>query len=279
MISCIICSRQPDIAPELRANIDTTCGAEHEIVVIDNSQNTHSIFTAYNEGVRRAQGDILCFMHDDILFHTQDWGQRMAHHFTDETIGLIGFAGAHFMPAYPTYWWSSPFKSQYNLDHEDGVTEQFFFEFFRDELLADVVACDGQCLFIPKSLFGDGKLQYDEKTYGNGFHFYDMDICMQVQTAGKRVCVCRDVLVEHNWNGHVAGGNAVFYAARDKFFNKWKHAFPMHRGLPDMPEYVFTRINYLYRDAYSAECARNSKAYRLGNAILKPFKKIRGLFS
>ena len=66
MISLIICSRTADISDELKQNIATTIGCEYELCVIDNSRNEYSIFTAYNEGVRRAKGDILCFMHDDI---------------------------------------------------------------------------------------------------------------------------------------------------------------------------------------------------------------------
>ena len=60
MISCIICSRRPDISAELKENIASTIGCEYELVVIDNSKNEYSIFSAYNEGVRRAKGDILC---------------------------------------------------------------------------------------------------------------------------------------------------------------------------------------------------------------------------
>jgi hypothetical protein len=143
--------------------------------------------------------------------------------------------------------------------------------------MVDVVACDGQCVFIPSYLFKDKLLRFDEEAFGHSFHFYDMDICMQVLSRKKRIVVCRDVLIEHNWCGHVAGGNTEFLKARDVFFNKWKDFFPIHRGLSEIPEYVFTRINYLYRDAYDAEKARKSKAYRLGNALLKPFKILKKL--
>jgi Glycosyl transferase family 2. len=276
MISCIICSRTPDISDELKQNIASTVGFEYELVVIDNSQNDYSIFSAYNEGVKRSKGDILCFMHDDILFKTQNWGPIMLRHFKDETIGLIGFAGTHFLPSVPAYWWSSPFKSQYNIDYGDEIEERFFLDFFKGNSLVNVVACDGLCFFIPKLLFNE-LIRFDDKTF-HGFHFYDMDICMQILSQNYRVCVCCDVLVEHKWIWHIAGGQIAFNKARDTFFEKWKSRFPIHRGLPHMPDYVFARINYLYHDAYGAEKARKSKAYRLGNAILKPFKMIRGLF-
>lgn len=74
MISLIICSRTPTISEELSTNIAETIGCEYELVVIDNSKNEFSIFSAYNEGVKRSNGDVLCFMHDDILFRTLNWG-------------------------------------------------------------------------------------------------------------------------------------------------------------------------------------------------------------
>ena len=74
MISLIICSTHSDISAELKQNIDTTIGYDHEYVVIDNSDNRHSIFSAYNEGIRRSKGDILVFMHQDIGYQTINWG-------------------------------------------------------------------------------------------------------------------------------------------------------------------------------------------------------------
>ena len=56
MISCVICSRQPDISAELKENIASTIGCEYELIVIDNSKNEHSIYSAYNQGVVKSMG-------------------------------------------------------------------------------------------------------------------------------------------------------------------------------------------------------------------------------
>ena len=71
MISIIICSRTASISDELNQNIDQTIGIPYELVVIDNSENLYSIFSAYNEGVKRSKYEMLCFMHDDIIFKTK----------------------------------------------------------------------------------------------------------------------------------------------------------------------------------------------------------------
>lgn len=86
-ISVIICTRQHDISPTQRANIASTIGCTHEIIVIDNSQNKYSIFEAYNEGVRRSCHDICCFMHDDVLLRTEGWGKTIASHLTMRASG------------------------------------------------------------------------------------------------------------------------------------------------------------------------------------------------
>jgi len=75
MFSLIICSRNNDICDELKKNISLTIGSyKYEIIVVNNSKNEYSIFQAYNVGVRKAKFQYLCFMHEDILYLTNNWG-------------------------------------------------------------------------------------------------------------------------------------------------------------------------------------------------------------
>ena len=271
MISIIICSRKPDIPKELRQNIAETIGCEHELVIIDNSNNRYSIFSAYNEGVKRSYGDILCFCHDDILFRSYNWGEAVAGLFDNEKIGQVGIAGSHFLPDAPFYWWSSPFISQFNLENDKGVIKHNDTRNYFKGHIADVVAVDGVCFFIPKALFSS--IRFDNKTY-NGFHAYDMDISMQVQSLGKRVCVTDLLTVEHFWSED-SFKNQKYIAKLDDnlnlFYQKWKNMLPIVRGI-DEPDIVIDRLNNLCIQAYDATKVRKSKAYRLGHLLLKPFK-------
>lgn len=75
MISIIICSKYSKINCELEQNIENTIGnMPFEIITINNSQNSYSIYQAYNKGIKEAKYPYLCFMHEDILFHTVNWG-------------------------------------------------------------------------------------------------------------------------------------------------------------------------------------------------------------
>lgn len=276
MISIVICSRTSNLPVELRQNIAETTGCDYELVVIDNTESRYTIFAAYNEGIRRSKGDVLCFMHEDVLFRTTDWGNIINNHFKeDQTIGLVGFAGTHFLPDTPMYWYSSPFVSQRNLNNDQGVVEEHFHEeWFGERNFIEVVAVDGFCFFARKNLFRS--IAFDEETY-KGFHLYDMDICMQVINAGFKVCLCRDVLIEHCWSESKqfskVGGD-LFVQNLEFFARKWRNSLPLHKGL-DLPSELFNRVNSLCGQLYEARKVKQSKTYRLGKAMLSPFKWIK----
>jgi hypothetical protein len=54
MLSLIICSRYSVISNDLKKNIKLTIGVKFELIVINNSNNEFSIFSAYNEGVKKS---------------------------------------------------------------------------------------------------------------------------------------------------------------------------------------------------------------------------------
>lgn len=279
MLSLIICSRTVDISDELKQNIATSIGCEYELCVIDNSRNEYSIFTAYNEGVRRAKGNILCFMHDDILFCTEKWGNIITAQFEDQSIGIIGFAGTHFMPSCPLYWTEIPFISEYSLQNDRNTIVECKCEDYFNGDLADVVTVDGFCMFIRQSLFA--KVRFDSSSY-SGFHAYDMDICMQVLHAGYRVCVSRSILIEHAWSETEARCRDGYVQALENnmrlFYQKWQTQLPLWCGI-DISPTIAVRLNNLCIQAYDARKARQSMSYRLGRFLITPFRKLKVLLN
>lgn len=278
MFSIIICSRRGDIPSELRRNLDDTVGCEYELVIIDNSADKYSIFQAYNEGASRAKGEIICFMHEDVLFRSSGWGKTIEQHFSEDgQVGMIGFAGAHFLPEAPLYWYGSPFISQRNLNNDNGIVEEHFHEdWFGGKNLIEVVAVDGFCFFVRRDLFQ--RISFDEKTY-KGFHLYDMDICMQVIDAGYKVCVCRDVLAEHCWSEKAQfskKGSDLFANNLILFVNKWKEKLPIWKGL-DLPQEMFLRISEVYRQSFLIK--RSHRFCELKSMASKVWKRIRRMCS
>lgn len=266
MISIVICSRTPEISNDLRENIRKTIGTEYELLIVDNSSGNLSIFSAYNEGVRRAKGAIICFMHDDIKYKSLDWGKTVDNLFSaDDRLGLLGIQACCFLPDTPSYWCDSPF-----LVYKEGK-----YNSFETNPILEAVAVDGLWFCIRAELFD--RIRFDDVTF-SGFHFYDMDICMQVLSLDYKVCVA-DIELDHFRAG--PGVNEMFYTNEVLFFNKWKGYLPIHRGITE-PPIVLDMIANLMRHANHCDLLidklmkekdqiLHSKAYRLGKALLKPF--------
>lgn len=276
MISIIICSRKADISQELKDNIAATIGREYELCVIDNSRNEYNIFTAYNEGVRRAKGDVLCFMHEDILFHNADWGSALQTHLcAHPEAGLIGVAGGHYLPKRPCYW-NEPRKesvSYFQGGMQNGVysTHRVLHERYRQERTF-VAAIDGVFMAMPAKLFREMGCKWDDQTF-NGFHFYDADMCMQIHRLGLKIEIFWDILLEHKSVGNFS---KQFVEARQRWFEKWENDLPVIRGI-DMTQEdieICQNIMDVTDDCYRYNLLLESKAYKLGKMVLNPLAKV-----
>lgn len=285
MISLIICSRQPDIPQSLKDNIAETIGVEYELVIIDNSENQYSIFQAYNEGVRRARYPYLCFMHDDILYHTQDWGEKVIEHFQDEKVGLIGVVGGHYLPDCPASWWSTECRSGKVIQgYFDNLGKYCVKEFnwnrynVFDNKSIIVSVVDGFWFCIRKGLFD--KVRFDENF--KGFHCYDLDISMQIQELGYDVRVIFDNLIEHFSFGNL---DIDLFKQNKLFYQKWKNDLPVIKGIDLTNNEILDRKyfvekqneiqEYIFYQSDEIRKIQFSKEYRLGKFILKPFSLLK----
>ncbi|MCM1078855.1 MAG: glycosyltransferase family protein [Bacteroidales bacterium] len=225
MISIIICSRYSSLSDNLQANIFATIGdCKYEIIHIDNSENSYNIFEAYNLGVRKSHGDILCFMHEDIIFHSADWGRKVAWYLSDDDCGAIGVAGGYAI-LQQSDWrlygkWIVNLIQGYHTIEQDS---KYYVSYPKIKVKqpVEVATLDGVWLCARKEMFD--KISFDESTY-DGFHMYDTDICMQIHNIGKKVLVCDDILLEHISEGSYSPS---FEKSLDAFHNKWKDFFPI----------------------------------------------------
>jgi hypothetical protein len=222
MISIIICSRELGITPHLSANIATTIGFEYELIVIDNSENKYSIFQAYNKGIEQSKSEILCFIHDDILFHSKNWGKKLIEIFkSDAKIGLVGVAGSKVKTKAPSGWWNSPHElKQINIiQHlETGEVERWEYGLDNDVLLEEVVAIDGVFMAIKR----DENILFD--TTLKGFHNYDLNISLLYKVKGYKVMVTKEIVIEHFSNGNI---NKSWYLSTQRFHDKNKQYLPL----------------------------------------------------
>jgi GT2 family glycosyltransferase len=133
---------------------------------------------------------------------------------------LVGVAGTQYLMRHKPAWVAAgrPFIRG-RVAHEMADGRQILTLFSAEEGTSEVVAVDGLFFAIRRSLFDH--IAFDEQSF-SGFHFYDMDICMQVRRSHKLV-VTSDILVKH-----LSGGNfgEAWREAAENFMNKYAAQLP-----------------------------------------------------
>ncbi len=223
MLSVIICSKNKTLAPDLVKNITNTIGGEYELVHIDNSDAKYSIYTAYNEGVKMSKYSNLCFLHEDVHFHSKNWGQKVIQHLQTPNVGICGVAGRDFVSKVPAAW--SKKLSGVNIIQSDKLgirrTRRKLIPGNYKNPVREVITLDGVILCCRKEIFE--KISFDESI--GGFHGYDFDICIQSTVHGYQNYVMYDIVMEHFSRGNPDAG---YYRALIKVFRKWKNKLPLY---------------------------------------------------
>jgi len=220
MISIIICSKSPELLKKVSNSIENTIGIEYEIVVISNPDGQFGICEAYNRGAEIAKYSSLCFCHEDVIFHTSNWGQLVVNHLQDEATGIIGVVGCMIKPNAPSAPWIGgfPVNSVYMLQ---GVLngEPYLKHVNPDnDLKSEVVVIDGLWMCCRKEVWE--KNRFDQTTL-KGFHGYDVDFSLQI-SQNYRNFVIFDILLEHLSNG---GNTKTWLDATYKVHEKWNATF------------------------------------------------------
>ncbi len=224
MISVIICSRSQKIPEELSNNIESTINCEFEWVIIDNSKRNLTIFEAYNIGIERSKGAILCFMHDDILIHTMDWGNTLLKLFqTSDRIGLIGVAGSVIKTKAPSAW--TDCKEEQKIisivQHFPNKDKEHWNNGFENQSLVEVVAIDGVFMAMRR----DSRFRMNEDL--KGFHNYDLNVSLEYKKYGYEIMVTNQVLIEHFSIGNM---NRDWVVSTASIHQLYKHMLPLCVG-------------------------------------------------
>ncbi|GAA4815332.1 glycosyltransferase [Litoribaculum gwangyangense] len=194
MISIIICSRTIKVDLSLIENISSTIGCPYELIVVNNSKNKYSIFQAYNLGLKKSKGNYWCFMHDDILLHTKNWGLKIQEIFENNPkIGLIGVAGAKVKTKMPSAWWDCGIheKAMHLKQHLENGEVEYWNIGWKESNIEDVVAVDGFFMVARPN----ENIYFDEDLIG--FHNYDLNISLAYKMQNLKVVVTNSILIEH----------------------------------------------------------------------------------
>ncbi|PWI31504.1 hypothetical protein DI383_02215 [Flavobacteriaceae bacterium LYZ1037] len=225
MISIIVSSYQPTYYKALVDNISLTIGnVVYEVIRIDNP-GLMGISEAYNKGAIKAQYPYLCFVHEDVLFHTNNWGINLINHLKGLEIGAIGVAGSAYKSFVPSTWsLFKPYIASNLIQHVKNQDKTSYLNKIQgkeDENMYEVVTLDGVFIATHKTIWEKGP--FDEKLL-KGFHGYDMDFSLQVAQDHK-LYVVFDILLEHFSEGNP---NNDWMQAAMTVSDKWKKYLPTH---------------------------------------------------
>lgn len=222
--SIIVCSIRPELAEALEKSVASTIGSPFEMLVCDNRGSNRGIGAVYNGAAARARGEYLCFVHEDVLFHSSDWGPQIAQKLAEESTGVIGFAGANTKLQSLSGWSanSSDVRQNYTQRLRSGRRRRFYNN--PEEVdFSPAVCLDGFCLFVRREVWAANP--FDEKTF-SGFHGYDLDFTTTI-ACHHRNYVSNRIEVEHISEG---GFSKVWFEALKRYHEKHEKHLPLFAG-------------------------------------------------
>jgi hypothetical protein len=221
MLSIVICSKNKELCDQLVANINQTIGIPFELEI---SIGSDSITQAYESGMRKSTHNFCLFLHEDVLFQSQNWGKSLLNHFNkDSSLGLIGVAGSKNHTLVPSAWWDCSEKDKVIriVQHKPDTQKEDQNQGFEAIKVVEVAVIDGVFMALRKEVGA----HFDQTL--SGFHGYDLDLSLAVQEKGYKVAVIQDVVLEHFSLGNVHLGwlSALIHVHR-----KYKHMLPLAKG-------------------------------------------------
>lgn len=223
MISVLVCSVNDAVYAAFEENVAATIGTSYELICYKNIQN-ESIYKVYDDLKRQAKGVYVCFVHEDVLFRTHNWGGKLAEVFAHTAnLGLIGVAGCTYKSSIPSGWYIKDELSVTHLieNNKEGSDARLnHLNLADDEYCKVVASIDGVFMALPRHIAD----QVSFNTLLPGFHAYDTDLSMAVIDIGYKVAVCKDILLEHFSGGRP---NKQWLSNHIACNKRWKHLLPL----------------------------------------------------
>lgn len=257
MVSIIICSINQEFLKGVSENISQTIGTDYELLVWDNREEKRGLCAVYNAMARQAKYEYLCFIHEDILFETANWGNVLHHLFESQPkVGVIGVAGSKYKSAYYSGWWTGDDQlDAFHINHRiNGVDHPMLHPKERVPGFHQVVCIDGVFMACRKSLWE--KSPFDEENV-KGFHYYDLDFSLRAARISE-VLVTLDIYITHITQGGDYGDKWVVETM--KFHQSHQRLLPFGRysaGRPNIDLFIAAKwLDRLRSEKISAENKR-----------------------
>lgn len=204
MISIICCSNNLTIYEGMLLKSLEKQKTDFEIILIDNTKGEyHSAASALNAGAKKAKGEYLAFMHQDISFSNPDFLDNLIS-YIKKFNAVVGVAGIESTKGVVT-------NLRQGTDKKYGGEVQL-------DIPMKVQTLDEVLIACYKEVFN--QIKFDEKTCDD-WHLYGVDFCLSSQEKGIASYVIPDEIY-HKSSGKISLGYALtFY----KVLNKHRKSF------------------------------------------------------
>src|SRR5690242_12233226 len=97
--------------PNIKSYLDHASKPIHAYSWRNTPDDNRGIVGSYQKLYEKSSGDIICYLHDDVICKEEDWDVRVRKEFEDPQVALVGFGGAiqHGIPEL--------YKTPYELTH------------------------------------------------------------------------------------------------------------------------------------------------------------------
>lgn len=193
-LTLVYSTRQPNAA--FSHHLRQTCGVKEIEILAYTNPGQQSLSKIYNQGLMAARYPIIVFLHDDIILESRHWGRKLLKHFQSSKFGILGIAGTTELPA-SGQWWQNPLTRIGMIKHQQHHqiwTTQYSGNFHHRIIPA--VCVDGVFIAVHKE-----RLQEDFNEQLTGFHFYDVDFCLNNHLAGVNIGVIFNIKLIHKSMG------------------------------------------------------------------------------
>jgi len=169
-----------------------------EILIYENDGG-EPLAKIYNDGLKDAKNDIIVFMHDDLILETKNITPKVIRLFEkNPEYGIIGLAGTDNLLS--GMWWQDR-SSMYGVvghEHEGKRHVNHYSKGDYSENLKEVIVVDGLFMMIHRQ-----RIKHTFNEQFEGFHFYDLPICIENHLDSVKVGVTTKIRVTHKSVGMV----------------------------------------------------------------------------
>ncbi len=204
--------------PQFIEHLQQTCGLKKVEILAYTNPGAKSLSSLYNHALKQAKHDLIVFIHDDVRFDSPHWGRKVIQHLQQSEYGILGVAGTTSLPK-SGIWWENPLKTMGIVKHQhEGKTWiSNYSGDFKNRILP-AVCIDGVFMAVNRPL-----LQESFNEMLTGFHFYDIDFCLNNYLAGVKIGVIFNVPLIHKSIGQT---NEAWETHRARFLGTHHYNLP-----------------------------------------------------